>query len=72
MNKRQWLQIIEVIGGLALLQGAVGILQEFTGRLGWGLIGRIGFLDGHEVYGSVALIVFAFAVFAAVEAQRKN
>lgn len=72
MNKKELLQIIEVVAGFALLQGVLGIVQEFTGRLGWGLIGRIGFLDGHEVYGSIALIVLAFAVFAAAEAQRKS
>ncbi|MFD7295421.1 hypothetical protein ACFV9W_19225 [Streptomyces sp. NPDC059897] len=73
MNKNQWLRVIEVFGGIALLQGAIGILNEFTGLPGgWGLIGHIGFLDGHEVYGSIAFIVLAIAVFAAVEAQRKS
>ncbi|WP_306316218.1 MULTISPECIES: hypothetical protein [unclassified Streptomyces] len=72
MNKKQWLQIVEVVGAFALIQGAVGVLHALTGLLGWGLIERVGFLDGHEVYGSIALIVLAIALFAAVEAQKKG
>ncbi|MEV1024701.1 hypothetical protein [Streptomyces sp. NPDC050264] len=72
MNKKQWWQIVEVIAAFALIQGAVGLLHEFTGRLSWGLIRHIGFLDGREVYGSIALIVLAIALFAAAESQKKS
>ena len=59
-------QLLEVVGFLALVQGGMGLVHEFTD---WhiGLVQRIGVLDGYEVYASVALIVLAFALFAAAE-----
>jgi hypothetical protein len=72
MNKKRLWQFLEVIGGLALLQGAAGLVHEFTGWLGWGLIRHLGFLDGREVYGSVALIVLAIALFAAAGSQERD
>ncbi|MFF7544896.1 hypothetical protein ACFZCU_14925 [Streptomyces canus] len=64
-------QLLELLGFLALVQGAAGLLHEFTD---WhvGLVQRIGFLDGYEVYASVALIVLAFALFAAAESRRSG
>jgi hypothetical protein len=49
----------------------MGLLHEFTD---WhvGLVQRIGLLDGYEVYASVALIVLAFALFAAAESRRSG
>ncbi|MFC8359190.1 hypothetical protein ACFUIY_04870 [Streptomyces griseorubiginosus] len=60
-------QLLEVVGFVALVQGGMGLVHEFTD---WhvGLVQRIGFLDGYEVYASIALIVLAFALFAAAEA----
>ncbi|WSQ13022.1 hypothetical protein OG604_37580 [Streptomyces sp. NBC_01231] len=62
-------QLLELLGFLALVQGAVGLLHEFTD---WhvGLVQRIGLLDGYEIYASVALIVLAFALFAVAESRR--
>jgi hypothetical protein len=59
-------QLLELLGFLTLVQGGAGLLHEFTD---WhiGLVQRIGFLDGYEVYASVALIVLAFALFAAAD-----
>lgn len=61
-------QLLELLGFLALVQGGAGLLHEFTD---WhiGLVQRIGPLDGYEVYASVALIVLAFALFAAAESR---
>jgi hypothetical protein len=61
-------QLLELLGLLALVQGALGLVHEFTH---WhvGLVQRLGFLDGYEVYTSVALVVLAFALFAAAESQ---
>ncbi|WP_328478874.1 hypothetical protein OHS71_09750 [Streptomyces sp. NBC_00377] len=57
-------QLLGVLGFLALAQGVLGLLHEFT-RWHVGLVRRLGFLDGYEVYASIALIVLAFALFAA-------
>ncbi|RZU23790.1 hypothetical protein [Streptomyces sp. BK239] len=62
-------QLLEVIGFVALVQGIAGLVHEFT-DLHWGLVQRLGFLDGYEVYASVALLVFSFALFAMAEAQK--
>ncbi|MDN3021834.1 hypothetical protein [Streptomyces sp. S.PB5] len=59
-------QLLEVLGFLALVQGVVGLLHEFT-DLHWGLVQKLGFLDGYEIYASVALVVLAVALFAAAE-----
>ncbi|MFI7293724.1 hypothetical protein [Streptomyces sp. NPDC050121] len=61
-------ELLEVIGFLALVQGVLGLVHEFSD---WrvGLVQRIGFLDGYEVYAGAALIVLAFALFAAAESR---
>ncbi|MFE7960321.1 hypothetical protein [Streptomyces sp. NPDC057413] len=63
--------LLECLGFVALVQGALGLLHEFTG---WdaGLVQRFGFLDGHEVYASVALIGLAIALFAAAESRKAD
>ncbi|MFH0176047.1 hypothetical protein ACIA6D_16075 [Streptomyces cacaoi] len=62
-------ELLGVLGFLALVQGVLGLLHEFTH---WhaGLVQRLGLLDGYEVYASVALIVLAFALFAAAESRK--
>ncbi|MCX5600519.1 hypothetical protein [Streptomyces phaeochromogenes] len=64
-------QVLEFLGVIALVQGVAGLVYELTGRLrGWGLVQRLDFLDGREIYGSVALLVLAFALFAAAESRK--
>ncbi|MEV0641239.1 hypothetical protein AB0I77_41215 [Streptomyces sp. NPDC050619] len=64
-------QLLEFLGLLALVQGGMGLLHEFTD---WhvGLVQRVGFLDGYEIYVSVALVVLAIALFAAAESQKSG
>lgn len=62
-------QFLELLGVLALIQGVAGLVHEFTGWH-WGLVQRIGFLDGYEVYVSVALLVLAGALFVAAESRK--
>ncbi|SED97146.1 hypothetical protein SAMN05216532_6447 [Streptomyces sp. 2231.1] len=61
-------QSLELLGFLALVQGVLGLVHEFT-HWHMGLVQRLGFLDGYEVYASVALVVLAFALFAAAESR---
>jgi hypothetical protein len=63
-------QLLELLGFVALVQGALGLLHEFTH---WrvGLLQRLGFLDGYGVFAGVALIVLAIALFA-VAGSRKS
>ncbi|WP_435211846.1 hypothetical protein [Streptomyces sp. bgisy034] len=64
-------QLLEVLGFIALVQGIAGLVHEFTDWK-WGLVQRIGFLDGYEIYASVALLVLAFALFAAAESRKSG
>ncbi|KMS75447.1 hypothetical protein ACH49_21620 [Streptomyces leeuwenhoekii] len=57
-------RLLELSGFLALVQGVLGLVHEFT-DLRWGLVRRIGFLDGYEIYASVALLALGFALCAA-------
>ncbi|WRZ89716.1 hypothetical protein OHB54_11980 [Streptomyces sp. NBC_01007] len=64
-------QLLEVLGLVALVQGVLGLVQEITGRPhGWGLVQRLGFLDGYEIYASATLLVLAVALFAAAASRR--
>ncbi|MCX4904226.1 hypothetical protein [Streptomyces sp. NBC_00878] len=64
-------QVLEFLGVIALVQGVAGLVYEFTGWLrGWGLVQRLDFLDGREIYGSIALLVLSFALFAAAESRK--
>ncbi|MFK4071154.1 hypothetical protein [Streptomyces sp. NPDC029674] len=59
-------RLLEFLGVVLLFQGTAGLVHRLTGELrGWGLVQRVGFLDGYETYASVALIVLACALFAA-------
>jgi hypothetical protein len=62
-------QLLEIAGFVALVQGAAGLLHEFT-DLHWGLVQKVGFLDGYEIYASVTLLVLSFALFAAAESRK--
>ncbi|WP_327698537.1 hypothetical protein [Streptomyces sp. NBC_00459] len=62
-------QLLEIVGFLALVQGVLGLLNEFT-DLHWGLVQKLGLLDGYEIYASVALLVLSFALFAAAEGRK--
>lgn len=62
-------QLLEVLGFLAVVQGVAGLVSEFT-DWHWGFVQRFGFLDGYEVYASIALLVLGGALFAAAENQK--
>ncbi|WP_307630442.1 hypothetical protein [Streptomyces turgidiscabies] len=64
-------QLLEVVGFVALVQGVLGLLHEFT-DLHWGFVHKLGFLDGYETYASVALIVLSLALFAAAESRKSG
>ncbi|MET7290978.1 hypothetical protein ABZS79_02275 [Streptomyces griseoloalbus] len=61
-------QLLEVLGFLAVVQGVAGLVSEFS-DWNWGVVQRIGLLDGYEVYGSIALLVLGVALFAVAESQ---
>ncbi|MFD5628972.1 MULTISPECIES: hypothetical protein [unclassified Streptomyces] len=64
-------QLLEVLGFVALVQGVLGLSHSITGwPRGWGLVQRLGVLDGYEIYVSVALLVLSFALFAAAESRK--
>ncbi|QFR01211.1 hypothetical protein F9278_39155 [Streptomyces phaeolivaceus] len=65
-------QLLEFLGFLALLQGSGGLVYELTGKLRWGVIQRWSALDGYEIYVSIALVVLAFALFAAAESRKSG
>ncbi|MDT9698216.1 hypothetical protein [Streptomyces sp. P17] len=62
-------ELPELLGVLALIQGGAGLLNEFT-DWDWGLVQRLGLLDGYEIYGGVTLLVLALALFAVARTQQ--
>ncbi|MFJ2393100.1 MULTISPECIES: hypothetical protein [unclassified Streptomyces] len=71
--KRTVKRFLEGLGVVALVQGALGLVHGTTGRLrGWGLVQRLGVLDGYESYTSVALLVLSCALFAAAGSRESG
>ncbi|MER7056027.1 MULTISPECIES: hypothetical protein [unclassified Streptomyces] len=64
-------ELLGFIGFFALVQGVAGLVHEFA-DWNWGFVHRIGFLDGYEIYASVALVVLALALFAAAESGKSR
>ncbi len=64
-------QLLELLGFLAVVQGIMGLVGEFSDWNG-GLVRRIGLLDGYELYGSLALLVLGGALFAAAESRKSG
>jgi hypothetical protein len=64
-------KILEVGGFLLFLWGAAGVAHELTGwfRL-WGVVDRLAFLDGHELYASIVLAVLGGALMVASDRFR--
>jgi hypothetical protein len=64
-------ELLELLGFIAMTQGAMGLVHEFTD---WkiGLVQKVGFLDGYGIFASVALVVLAFALFAAAESRKSG
>ncbi|MEU0913196.1 hypothetical protein [Streptomyces althioticus] len=62
-------KLLEIVGFVAVLQGVAGLVTEFT-DWNWGLVRRTGFLDGYEIYASVALLVLGIALFAVAETRK--
>ncbi|MEU5362071.1 hypothetical protein ABZ354_00930 [Streptomyces sp. NPDC005925] len=61
-------KLLEFFGFVALVQGVAGLVHEFT-DWHWGLVQRLGFLDGYELYTSIALVLLGVALFAAAESR---
>ncbi|MFI2506605.1 hypothetical protein [Streptomyces sp. NPDC018972] len=64
-------QLLEVLGFLTGVQGVAGLVSEFAGW-DWGLVHRFSFLDGYELFASIALLVLSGALFAAAESLRSG
>lgn len=62
-------QTLEVLGFLAVVQGIAGLVSEFA-DWDWGLVHRFAFLEGYEIYTSIALLVLGGALFAAAESPK--
>ncbi len=56
-------KILGFISFILIAQGVGGIVHHFFGWFeGWGLVHRVGFLDGYEVFAAVTLLVLGLAV----------
>ncbi|GAA5068979.1 hypothetical protein [Streptomyces similanensis] len=64
-------KVLEVVGFLALTQGVLGVVHGFTH---WraGLVWRVSFLDGYEIWASVGLLLLALVLFAVADRVRSD
>lgn len=64
-------KFVESVGFVVFLQGAAGLLHEWTGwfRL-WAVVRRFDFLEGYGMLANIALVVTGVAVMIAADAIR--
>jgi hypothetical protein len=61
-------RFLEFVAFLLIAQGAGAIAHHFFGWFKmWGLVHRVGFLDGYEVFAGITLVVLGVAVGGASE-----
>ncbi|ALC19731.1 hypothetical protein ACH46N_01635 [Streptomyces pristinaespiralis] len=64
-------KILEVGGFLLFVWGAAGVAHELTGWFRfWGVVRRLSFLDGHELYASIVLAVLGGVMMVASDRFR--
>ncbi|MEU3145077.1 MULTISPECIES: hypothetical protein [unclassified Streptomyces] len=64
-------RLLEILGFIALLQGAASLVNEFTG---WnpGVVRRLDFLEGFELYAGITLLVLGIALLSAAESGKSG
>lgn len=56
-------KLLGFLSFVLIAQGAGGLVHHFSGWFdGWGLVNRVGFLDGYEVFAACTLLVLGLAV----------
>ncbi|MEV3873197.1 hypothetical protein [Streptomyces sp. NPDC049906] len=65
--KRLW----ELLGFLALLQGVMGIAHRYADRE-WGVVRRVPFFEGYELFVSVCLVLLSFTLFGVAGSAGKR
>lgn len=66
-------KILEVAGFVLFVAGASGLVHEVTGWMPkfFGFLRLLPFLDGHEVYTNIVLVVVGVALMASADRFRR-
>ncbi len=62
--------LLQFLGVIALFQGTGAVVYELFGWVKWGLVQRLAFFDGWELYAGISLMALAIALFAAAESAK--
>ncbi|MFI0976844.1 hypothetical protein ACH4SP_07420 [Streptomyces sp. NPDC021093] len=59
-------KIFEVVGFLLVLSGVAGLIHEwFEGFKLWGIVDKLGWFEGYEIYANIVLAVAGLALMVA-------
>lgn len=64
-------KLLEILGFIAVLQGAASLVHEFTD---WnvGVVRRLGVPDSFEIYAGVSLLVLGIALLAVAQSPKSG
>lgn len=66
-------KIFEVAGFLLFVWGVGGVVHELTGWFKlWGVVDRLDFLDGYEMFASIVLAVVGVVLMVAADRSPKR